>query len=65
MIAAHPALSGKFTDLAFDEPPEIRSQESRPTEAGKQGEWNKDATTESWPDRITSQNCIKSINSMD
>jgi len=33
MIAAHSALLGKFTDLAFDEAAEARWQESRPTEA--------------------------------
>ncbi len=33
LIAAHPALLRKFTDLAFDEWAEMRWQESRPTEA--------------------------------
>ena len=33
MIAAHSALLGKFTELAFDEAAEMRWQESRPTEA--------------------------------
>jgi hypothetical protein len=33
MIAAHSALLRKFTDWAFDEPAEMRWQESRPTEA--------------------------------
>ena len=33
MIAAHSALLGKFTELAFDEAAEMRWQESRPAEA--------------------------------
>jgi hypothetical protein len=33
MMAAHSALLGKFTDLAFDEAAEMSGQESRPTEA--------------------------------
>jgi len=33
MIAAHSALLGKFTELAFDEPAEMRWEESRPMEA--------------------------------
>jgi len=33
MIAAHSALLGKFTELAFDETAEVRWQESRPAEA--------------------------------
>ena len=33
MMAAHSALLGKFTELAFDESAEMRWQESRPTEA--------------------------------
>jgi hypothetical protein len=33
MIAAHSALLGKFTELAFDESAEARWQESRPMEA--------------------------------
>jgi hypothetical protein len=33
MMAAHSALLGKFTELAFDEAAEARWQESRPTEA--------------------------------
>jgi len=33
MIAAHGALLGKFTELAFDESAEMRRQESRPKEA--------------------------------
>jgi hypothetical protein len=33
MMAAHSALLGKFTELAFDEPAEARWEESRPAEA--------------------------------
>ncbi len=33
MSAAHAALLGKFTELAFDEAAETRWQESRPAEA--------------------------------
>jgi len=33
IIAAHSALLRKFTGSAFDEPAEMRWQESRPTEA--------------------------------
>ena len=33
MIAAHSALLGKFTELAFDEVAEMRWQESQPGEA--------------------------------
>ena len=33
MSAAHAALLGKFTELAFDEAAEMRWQESRPAEA--------------------------------
>ena len=33
MISAHSALVRKFTELAFDEPTEMRWQESRPAEA--------------------------------
>ena len=33
MIAAHSALLGKFTELAFDEAAEARWQESGPAEA--------------------------------
>jgi len=33
MMAAHAALLGKLTELAFDEAAEMRWQESRPTEA--------------------------------
>ena len=33
MIAAHSALLGKFTELAFDEAAEMDWQESGPTEA--------------------------------
>jgi hypothetical protein len=33
MMAAHSALLGKFTELAFYDSAEMRWQESRPTEA--------------------------------
>jgi hypothetical protein len=33
MMAAHSALSRKFTELAFDDAAETRWEESRPTEA--------------------------------
>jgi len=33
MMAAHSALLGKFTELAFDEAAEMRREESRPAEA--------------------------------